>query len=122
MKPGRELDALVAEKVMGIKLPTALIYRPCDVPDPKVLDDIILPHFSTDIAAAWEVVEKMKSFQLNLSNGNGYWACFFKDNTKNGEWSCPTTITYESAETAPLAICLAALKVMAGGVGQEPKL
>ena len=43
MKPGRELDALVVEKVMGWKWLSGNPWAP-----------------STDIAAAWEVLEKMR--------------------------------------------------------------
>jgi len=60
--------------------------------------------YSTDIAAAWEVVEKMSySFHVEImSDINGMaWGCDFKDD--------PLHTTLCVAETAPLAICRAAL-------------
>lgn len=111
MKPGRELDALIAEKVFGAvrtqekfqgyvpipgdpvyysevyKYPTGVNYL---IDDPKNRHGMMggVPHYSTDISAAWEVVEKLnKQYSFHL-------------NTKG------------SADTAPHAICLAALKAV----------
>ena len=87
MKPGRELDELVAKKVMGYKY--------------KVLE------YSTDIAAAWEVVEKMKD--------NGY-EIIINVNT------CEIKMTYWNdagqaargvkifGDSIAMGICLAVLK------------
>jgi len=56
MKPGIELDKLIAEKVMGISELDALgLYKP----------------YSTDISAAWKVVEKLTSekwISINVIN------------------------------------------------------
>lgn len=121
MKPGPELDALVAEKVMGRKRehefdndsddPTCYYCnaylssrgRPC-AGDPP---------YSTDIAAAWEVVEHMieRDMRVNVST------CYQPDD--GTPWIC-TLERHESqigdpnkwteyAETAPEAICKAAL-------------
>ena len=69
MRPGRELDALVAEKVMGYRRNSDDRYgeRPFIRPGGVVvLADFLatvpslkLPKFSTDIAAANQVLEKM---------------------------------------------------------------
>lgn len=64
------MDALVAEKVMGWK-PTesywpSQSYRvKCwNTPQSNVpLDMACLPHYSTDIAAAWQVVERLRDHQ-----------------------------------------------------------
>jgi len=91
MEPGRELDALVAEKVMGWTH-----YREewgGVVPDS-------ISHYSTDISAAWEVVEKMGPFtQLtaDIYNGITVWHCSF------------SVVDSVDAVTAPEAICKAAL-------------
>jgi hypothetical protein len=61
MEPGRELDALVAEKVMGWKDERPQ-YDQCMVVNENVggmLGPIRVFAPSTDISAAWEVVEKM---------------------------------------------------------------
>jgi hypothetical protein len=84
MKAGRELDALVAEKVMGLYKESngkgyfdkSLAMAEFDyTPMARTLDDgklawtqgngnrwftRTLPDYSTDIAAAWEVARKMK--------------------------------------------------------------
>lgn len=111
MKPGRELDALVAEKVMGWK-----VLRHKDFPDHPDVDftkehGVLMrtPHFSTDIAAAWEVVgklEKSHDFELihliyhGMGDARGW---FIKlDGNRVGF----------PQETAPHAICLSALKAV----------
>ena len=107
MPAGREMDALVAEKVMGwadINSNAALVGGLCD--DKRNWKP--LPFYSTDIAAAWEVVEKIK--------GN-YGNCRFITEwvPKAKQWSCGGD-GYDCGwgKTAPLAICRAALK--AGGL------
>jgi hypothetical protein len=100
MTPGPKLDALVAEKVMGLVIPS----RPGWGPKP----------YSTDIAAAWEVVEKFGHFHIQTVFGDGSVDSFGEmirvrlttEATLQGR-------TMESiAETAPHAICLAALKAV----------
>lgn len=114
MNAGRELDALIAEKVMHLKqldnsqlfeaFPTRGFCPP--------------PYYSTDISAAWEVVEKVSSswlvkspwenvFQIHFTNGHyGNFEIILK--LDNGDvvsqWVC--------GETAPHAICLASLKII----------
>lgn len=112
MKPGRELDALVAEKVMGFRvkredvagLALYAIVRWPPVPGEWLARD--LPPYSTDIAAAWEVVEKM-----SVKNGVEIWR------HQAGCWVMEIEIGYNAndpieghGESAPHAICLAALK------------
>jgi len=72
MNPGRELDALVAEKVMGWKqveefaemfdregfLLGTTTWRD-DEGDPA-----FLPEYSTDISATWEVIEKFEGYKI----------------------------------------------------------
>lgn len=87
MNPGPELDALVAEKVMGWR------------------DDVALlpPSYSTDIKAAWEVVEKMGSNFIIASEKRGEFAVFFGP----GEID-----EFCKSSSSPHAICLAALKAV----------
>lgn len=112
MKPGRELDALVAEKVMGWVRPA--------MDSPYIVDDPIhgklaylsgeIPHYSADIAAAWEIIEKLRGgYHVTLESFGSHWRCDISvitasvaSGTKgNGQGR---------ADTAPMAICLAALK------------
>lgn len=120
MKPGRELDTEVALKVMGLQFvikvyePGSLDMRPGSVnykfrhesqgwrtPDGELLDE--LPYYSTDIAAAWEVVEKLDllSTLLLQKNSSGVWGVWNED-----------TGQVHFGDTAPHAICLAALKAV----------
>ncbi len=104
MKPGRELDALVAEKVMGYET----VYSGANYYVERTYSPV--PLYSTDISAAWEVVEKLACMkdEVNVFYDCGAWFC----NTgvdANGEWSIERS---GSCATAPHAICLAALKAV----------
>ena len=133
----REIDALIAEKVMGwVKKTITLAVKnkegyvqsweeTCLVnpkfPDVDLLhrlefsedqsDKQKMPYYSTSISDAWEVVEKMKrhfpSIVYNSSDSNSsMWnISFWKDEFGGESWDA-------IAETAPRAICLAALKVI----------
>ena len=128
MEPGPELDALVAERVMGWKRLEDGIKK-MDPKNKVVLytDDEfgVLPSCypgprwspSTNIAHAWEVVERFgPEWSVEIERwphrGDKDWACrmveFFKD--KPGIKSQAG----ELAPTAPHAICLAALKAVEG--------
>lgn len=105
LKPGRELDALVAEKVMGVK-------------DPQMFPNFgaAVPRYSTDIASAWLVVEKMRENIKDVLTLAGpsdetpkWWATF--DKKWHGRAS-QNLFEWESGDTAPHAICLAALKAV----------
>jgi hypothetical protein len=109
-KPGREIDVLIAEKVMGIT--EAKWCEQCWV---EIFDCQCrqgkhgpLP-YSTDIAAAWEVLEKVRPSHGEVWIGRS-------DTETTMRWKCSIqhdTSTYEAiADTAPLAICLAALKAV----------
>lgn len=129
MQPGRELDALVAEKVMGWERITdgALIWWEKDGkrghPDSYFNS---FPCYSTDISAAWQVVEKIP---MTIYAPNAYYAnseyrnnVNWRDEEKGWNWTAeanipdPKTAFDESVEaqglTAPHAICLAALKAV----------
>lgn len=88
---GSELDALVAKKVMGYLIAPTDTYGP------------VVPPYSTDIATAWEVVEKMRGdFGMGISG---------QVSDRIGE---PWMVIFRSGcggygETASLAICRAAI-------------
>jgi hypothetical protein len=89
MPAGREIDSLIAVRVI-------------DPEWEKVLS--ACPKYSTDIAAAWEVVDKMrKSFWVaSLVADTNLWRVTFYTHTHRK--------THEAInESAPLAICRAAL-------------
>lgn len=130
MKPGRELDALIAEKVFGwswskekhrVADPEGWSVRNLLIPpncdwilstydlEPGMNSvNIPVPSYSTDIAAAWKVVEKLreKDMDLQLHSFRTCVRAYFDDL----EWS-----EYEEANTAAHAICLAVLKAVEWG-------
>lgn len=104
LEAGRELDALVAEKVMGWTV--ALEDRgPCRVWRPhenSAERSQPIPPYSTSIEAAWEVVEKMRQREFGFSLNDAWIA-----------WFLAAPNEYQAdADTAPHAICLAALKAV----------
>jgi len=127
MEAGRELDALVAEKVFGKESPkwytivgdneydyggisscspgegTLGWIGPQQVfwPNQPSKGIHACSHYSTDIAAAWEVVEKASGegpHKWSITNEHDTWYV-----SANG-------VAEAEADTAPHAICLAALK------------
>lgn len=110
MEAGPDFDRLIAELVFNCKLFKEHSAWRCDCPGPNSAKlrphahwatGYILP-YSTDIAAAWQVVEKMGLFKLYDATITQYDDCWGIDN--------PTLDWRVEAETAPLAICRAALK------------
>lgn len=127
MKPGRELDALVAEKVMGLHVQrnedliqdidkwrnhpytAALVKYGAYLTEKGSLE-----HYSTSIAAAWEVVDHLrKTRNLAISLHDGHW-----DNDAEGTWIATfetpghVDVAESRGESSPHAICLAALKAV----------
>ena len=70
-------------------------------------DPHLLPDYCTDIAAAWEVMEFMKtpgrSMELWGPMGDPHWVCRV--------YQGRDMLAGEGSETAPMAICLAFLKM-----------
>jgi len=151
MTAGRELDSMIAEKVMGYTVkdtssdetPWRQCYG-CLYKDD--LDDIIeiepinddspasnynrcLRQYSTDISAAWQLVEPLdengeRRFYFDVKSVVcGGWVCEVHDERKfvsrlhkGGDFaSGGCLIACEFSDTAPLAICKAALKAVMDG-------
>jgi hypothetical protein len=109
----RAKDAEVAERVMGWRRiewegGTTPMGRSSKNVLSLVLEEV--PHYSTDIAAAWQVVEHLFTRGLRLSlnafGGDPWWAEFADEGYEHGAQA--------PADTAPLAICRAALAAVAG--------
>jgi len=113
MPAGREVDALIAVNVFGWKWTPKMLIPP---DDDRRLNWAAewdmegrpnwLPDYSTHIADAWVVVDKL--------NGNNFFYSFeFSKDDK--DWMCEwwqrdnLEPIWATAETAPLAICRAAL-------------
>lgn len=115
MKPGRELDALIAEKVMGLyKEPLSkrpgygLLYSNRNPLTGECMAIGTLKFYSTDIAAAWEVVENFlsqgKDFTLDSGPNRDTGIVFHSVRIND--------VNYTYSASAPHAICLAALKAV----------
>lgn len=120
MEAGRELDVLIATKVLGYAQPK---YVYIGEPDYSEIDAWWyedkdgaweeLPKYSVDMGAAWEVVERFKwpKFYVGLQRTDtGNWRCDIETHGGDG----PTYSDYH--KTAPMAICLAAIKVINTGI------
>jgi Phage ABA sandwich domain len=115
----REIDRLVAEKVMGWEYHEAVytwgeLFSPAKYvkEDGREVEPFNLPHFSTNIADALQVVEKLRDryVYMNLTNNDDSYCCELME--QDLENSSRYFTYYADAETAPLAICLAALKAV----------
>ncbi len=101
MQPaGRELDKLIAEKVMG-----------------KHTVGMDLPPYSTYIVAAWEVVIAMEKAAMKFALGNNTIGTSGASVGYDSPWACFGVVggvaEFTMGESIPHAICLAALKALA---------
>lgn len=98
MEAGRELDLLIIKAVFGLEPQECMVGghpRGCT-------GNITYPPYSTDIAAAWQVVEKTRLFtHCDITQLDDKWAI--------SNWANDSSV---EADTAPLAICRAALKAI----------
>jgi len=117
----REIDALVAEKIMGRKKTARYCYDEkieILLPESHIKSGFVdIPHYSTDISAAWEVVEKMREKEFafsiatvkHMANPIRYeWIAKFEFFRNQGEYC----FEFEFNENEATAICLAALKAL----------
>jgi hypothetical protein len=127
MKAGPELDAMVTERVLEWewkRSPDAypephyawVAPRPQNLGGGEWEVARHTPAFSTDIAAAWQVVEKIRSqgryFEIGsaVEGDNETWTCVvgqLREDDPTGD----RPLVFDCA-TAPLAICLASLKAV----------
>lgn len=110
---GRELDALVAEKVFGT-VPTWNTVRTMDGPRKRLSGTV--PSYSTDIAAAWQVAEDLKR--------RGWYPMVYVDDTGDlvppvepQAWFAKLDPNWRDlpevrGESAAHAICLVALQAL----------
>ena len=112
----RELDVLVAERVLGLKPGTDfyLDYKRLTRQEQNIIarnqgwTPELLHPYSTDIAAAWEVVERAKSnfrLEARFSGSQMYWWAEVGFSVDSGSAEAV-------ADTAARATCLAALKAV----------
>jgi len=116
MPPGRELDALVAEYVVGMKehrkaYPESFDERVIWFRNPPNVTAYYVPFYSTDTAAALEVAIRLQK--------QGYYVCIELlpyEETSVGvyEENPAEQIAYAKAQTPAEAICKAALLAVMG--------
>ena len=115
MQAGPEINMLIAERVMGWRqssLPGVFIdedERFWGVTDEMPTSRQFNP--STDIAAAWQVVEKLNLLENKILTKNEDGKYIVCDIAFFGEWP---DYYAGASELAPLAICRAALKAVMG--------
>lgn len=128
MEAGRDMDALIAERVMGYTV-TRVNGEPYTEWHGHKAEPYHLGAYSTDIAAAWQVVEKMREgFKfccLDLHSDLHYSYTFslthYRAEDMHEQEHNPDFVAH--APTAPLAICRAALKAhLALNEPQKPQV
>jgi hypothetical protein len=135
---GPELDAVIAERVMGLQPCDAwapinfgsaggpALAKRCQHPNcypTQTLGSMFgtvggAPRFSTDIAAAWQVVERLADqwAYINVDLKNRRWVCRLSDGLAHaGDHPSVQAI----ADTAPLAICRATLAAVDADDGRQ---
>ena len=102
----RELDAEIAQKCFG-----HTVIREKRPGGEMFINDTstILPHYSTDIRDAWDVVNHMGLFVFVGIERNG--------GVHEGGWRC-NMAGYAGGQTAMEAICRAAIMAVNIGIGQ----
>lgn len=98
MEAGKELNALIEYEVF--RKPEGWVKDWADHLSP-LMQNLMIPDYSTDIAAAWLVADKLGLSVLKVTEG----------------WQARKFVSMRdesasNAKTAPLAICLAALKAV----------
>ena len=106
----REIDTLVAEHIFEYKLKR----EDCNSywVDSEGVEPCHGHDYSSEIQDAWEIVEKMKEKEVHvnvLCCADGTFGCEIENRVYKGE---PDTWFSGWKETAPLAICLAALSAL----------
>lgn len=112
MAAGPELDRLVAERVMGVRVRKQSGRNRYELVIPGGVNQVdfvdpeapwsACPPYSTSIAHAWEVVERMAPREMRMGRTEaGRYYVNFDHQPMNAV-----------ADTAPLAICRAALKAV----------
>lgn len=126
MPAGRETDALIAEKVMGLKPEPSSEHEGwygdlIPIGDHEFIDPQgwvyfdkkyglqPVPDYSTNIAAAWKAVEKLNlSYRIGIdkAHDNVFWCWFDLDDPE--DYAMEKNY-YATGNTVPLAVCRAAL-------------
>ncbi len=113
MQPGRELDAVVAEKVFGrlVTWNRAFQYLTDEEKKSDMRSFVTVPEYSTNISVAWEVEERIQL--LGLSDEYGFQLYLV---TEAGEMvdGIHNINTFKMAHSSPEQRCKAALIAIQG--------
>lgn len=123
MEAGKELDTLIAEKIMELRefcsyagKHKATLGWGKNGADFFRGEIFALPKFSSDLSSAFNIVEKIgKRFVLIAEDRNSNERCYKAYFMKNGEEGYPVSYSDSPAHV----ICLAALKVLQDNVLNE---
>lgn len=114
MEAGREMNDAIARHVMQFERTPDddgwfINYRGVEIPS-------IAPRYSTDLAAAWLVVERLtqKGYGVSVDTFPDVSGCSILKPEDGGCWE---SIAIVKATTVPLAICRAALLAAGGRKG-----
>jgi hypothetical protein len=116
---GLDLDAAIARRVFGApeRTPNAWGYLEHGRQHVTKRPRPLYPPYSTDMAAAWRVVEHFAADGWNISLGKGHGTAEWFANLYHPD-DHPND--YEAdADTMPLAICRAALAALGHAEGQD---
>lgn len=121
----RKIDALIAKHVMGLRSPKHGTYIDDVCPFDGTVTTYPIPHYSSYISAAWEVVEKiMEGYEVSIESVAVDPQDQYYNKTNQLQWTVilqehylTTTAAYLTGTDLPLTLCLAILK--AKGVDYE---
>lgn len=120
MKPSRKMDALIGEKVMGLE-PWPMqderwrhkMFKAPIVPRGMEPKPCYAPEYSTNIAAAWEILEGRNTWFESYHVGKNYCVIYQIEQYENGMEDqlsyCSNEDDFEPIST-PHAICIASLR------------
>jgi|ERR1041385_845440 hypothetical protein len=129
LEAGKQLDARVALEVLGWRhnadynnVEAHWSLNIFEWVDASGIATNILPDFSTDISAAWKVVEKFPAIVIQRATSrdgtrSGYMCSLPLE--ANGREGQPVKSLNAEADTAPLAICRAALAAQSAPVSGD---
>lgn len=103
MRAGKGLDIMVAKTVMGHRYVRDETFGDMEI-GPEGINNLLQP-YSSDISAAWDMLEHMKGYnpRVAFDTHSEKWEAAFSFN--EAEFTFPVVL----AATAPEAICKAAL-------------
>jgi len=125
IREGRELDLRIAQEVLGY----AVIADGDEYYETTPRGNRLLPHYSTSMGAAWDIVERMGITLIPIADGMWFALVGHPEG-----WGSPADfVAYlgkgDYAEggaamnrSAPLSVCIAALSARAKSAQQTPSL